>query len=110
FLPVAGNHENQSALFYAAFALPGSGPYAETFGAVDVGSAHVVLLDDEAIAVDASLPESQAALAFLDADLARADANRAARPFVLVVNHRGVLSTAGHGSEADVLAVRKAFL
>ena len=59
-LAVPGNHENSSAQFYGNFALPGDGPFAESFSSVKLGSAHVVLLDDQAISVS---PTGEAALA-----------------------------------------------
>jgi acid phosphatase type 7 len=109
-VPAAGNHEVESPQFFGAFALPGDGPYAESFGSFDVGSAHVVLLDDEAIATMGDTDEAKAQLAWLDADLARADQNRAARPFVVVDHHRGEYATAEHGGDPDVTAVREALV
>ena len=107
-VPAAGNHEVESPQFFGAFALPGDGPYAESFGSFDVGSAHIVFLDDEAIATLGDSDEAKAQLAWLDADLARADQNRAARPFVVVVHHRGEYATAENGGDPDIAAVRRA--
>ena len=109
-IPAAGNHEVESAQFFGNFALPGDGPYAETFGSFDVGNAHVVYVDDESIG---TLPDSDAAkaqLAWVDQDLARADAKRAARPFVVVDHHRGDFSTSDNGSAPDVVAIRRALV
>jgi 3',5'-cyclic AMP phosphodiesterase CpdA len=106
---LGGNHENQSAEYFANFALPGDGDWAETYGSFFVGSAHFVLLNDEAIAAGTSADESAAQLAWLDQDLAAADADRAAHPFVVVVHHRSVFSTVpppGHSMDADVLTAR----
>ncbi len=109
-LPVPGNHENSSSQFYGNFALPGDGPYAESFASVDVGSAHIVLLDDQAIAEDPTGDAAKAQLAFLDADLGKAEQDRASRPFLIVVHHRGEFSTANHGSDADVIRTRDALV
>ena len=53
-----------------------------------------------------SLERGVAQLAFIDQDLAAADGQRAVHPFVVVVNHRGMFSTANHGGDGDVKAVR----
>lgn len=109
-LTVAGNHENESAQYFGNFAMPGDGPYAETFGSVDIGSAHLVFLDDEAIASSPTSETSKAQLDWLDQDLARADANRAAHPFLVVDHHRGDFSTAARGSDLDVTTTRTALV
>jgi hypothetical protein len=105
-LPVAGNHENGSSQFYGAFALPGDGPNAERYASFDVGPAHFVLFDDQPIATQPSSEAATAMLAFLDQDLARAEQNRAAVPFLVVVHHRGEFSTSKHGGESDVVTLR----
>jgi len=109
FLMAPGNHEHDLSQFFGNFALPGDGPYAETYASFDVGSAHVVVLDDEQIAVGQGDPPA-AQLAWLDADLAAAEADRAAHPFIIVVHHRGELSTATHGKDSDVAAARNALM
>ena len=106
FVPVPGNHENGSAQFYGNFAIPTSGATAETVSSLNVGTAHVLLLDDQSISQSSASEQSKAQLAFIEQDLAAADAQRAVRPFVLVVSHRGMFSTAKHGDEGDVKAVR----
>jgi hypothetical protein len=106
---IGGNHENQSAEYFANFALPGDGNWAETYGSFFVGSVHFVLINDEAIAAGTSADETSTQLAWLDQDLAAADADRAAHPFVVVLHHRSVFSTApppGHSMDSDVLAAR----
>ncbi len=109
-LPAAGNHEAESPQFFGSFALPGDGPYAESFSSFDIGNAHVVVLDDEAIATLGGSDEAKAQLAWLDRDLALADANRAARPFLIVDHHRGDYSTADHADDPDVVAVRRSLV
>lgn len=106
FVPVPGNHENGAAQFYGNFAIPTSGANAETVSSLDVGSAHVLLLDDQSLSQSASSDRSKAQLAFIEQDLAAADAGRSAHPFVLVMNHRGIFSTANHGDDGDVEALR----
>src|SRR5262249_44130900 len=99
FLVVPGNHENDATPFFGNFALPGAGPNAETYASFDIASAHVVLLDDNAIANEPTDATAQEQLAWLDDDLAKAEANRAKVPFLIVVHHRGELSTANHGKD-----------
>jgi hypothetical protein len=112
-LNISGNHENESGNFYANFAIPGSGPYAETYGSVDIGSAHIVVFDDSptgnALSGGGSATdEVNAQLAWLDKDLAAANADRTNHPFIIVINHRGLFSTSEHAADGDVLAVRGA--
>jgi hypothetical protein len=111
-VPIAGNHENDAADFYANFALPGDGPYAETYASFDIGSAHFALVDDqqigESLAGGSPTDETNAQLAWLDRDLAAANADRANHPFVVVINHRSLFSTSMHANDADVLAARGA--
>ena len=112
-IPVSGNHENDFGYFYANFAIPGSGAYAETFASFDVGSAHVVMFDDNPTGnalSDNGTPtdEVNAQLAWLDKDLAAANADRANHPFIVYVEHRGMFSTSTHADDSDVLAVRAA--
>jgi predicted phosphodiesterase len=104
---VAGNHENDAARFYGAFSVPGSGPYAETFASFDAGNTHFVVLDDQPLALSGDGEHAKTMLAWLEGDLARADANRAKVPFVLVVHHRGLYTTSNHADDTDVLDLRK---
>lgn len=107
-VPIAGNHENEAARFYGAFFIPGTGPYAETFASFNAGNTHFALLDDQLISLGEMSDQATAQLAWLDADLAAADANRANFPFVVVLNHRGVYSTSMHGTDSDVITTRAA--
>ena len=109
-VPVAGNHENESAQFYGNFAIPGDGPNAETYASFDVGNTHVVLLDDQSIAVMGSSDAAKEQLAWLERDLTRAETNRAKVPLILVLHHRGELSTSEHARDSDVVATRAALL
>ena len=110
WLPVGGNHENESSQYYGLFSMPGDGPYAETFYSFDVGSAHVTMIDDEHISTQVDSDEAKAQLAWIDADLTKADANRAAHPFEIVMHHRGELSTGQHSTESDVATARTTFM
>jgi hypothetical protein len=111
-LPIAGNHENEASQFYANFAIPGDGPYAEQFASFDVGNTHIVLFDDQpvaaALAGGQQSDASSAELAWLDKDLSLANADRTAHPFLVVVSHRGLFSTSNHAVDGDVLATRGA--
>jgi len=104
---VAGNHENDAARFYGAFAVPGTGTYAESYASFDAGGAHIVMFDDQGPALIPEGEQAKTILAWLEADLAKADANRAAVPFVVVVHHRGLFTTSSHADDVDVLDLRK---
>lgn len=104
---LAGNHENEAARFYGAFAMPGEGNYAETYSSFNVGNTHFVLVDDQPIAALEGSEHGQVILKWLDEDLGRADANRAAVPFVFVINHRGLYTTSLHARDGDVRVARK---
>jgi hypothetical protein len=106
--PIAGNHENEAARFYANFALPGDGQYAEQYFSFDVGNTHFVQFDDQPIADSATGAAGKAALDWLEADLTKADADRGAHPFVVVISHRGIYTTSLHANDGDVHAVRAA--
>jgi predicted phosphodiesterase len=106
---VAGNHENEAAEFFSNFPMPAEGPYAKTYASFNAGPVHFVMFDDEQLAVSAGSPlsdQAKAQVAWVDADLAAADMDRAAHPFVVFVSHRGLYSTSMHGNDPDVLFVR----
>ena len=103
---VPGNHENDSVQFFGNFSLPGDGPNAETYGSFDVGGAHFAVLDDQALAAGVDSDAAKEQLAWLDDDLGKADANRATVPFLVILHHRGELSTSNHSTDGDVVRVR----
>ncbi|HEY1955621.1 MAG TPA: metallophosphoesterase family protein, partial [Polyangiaceae bacterium] len=106
-LPVAGNHENSSSQFYGNFALPGDdGPYAEQFFSVDIGSAHIVMFDDQELSTEPTIDESQAVLKFIDDDLTKAEANRANVPFLIAVHHRAEFGNGVHSTDGDEIQAR----
>lgn len=105
-LAVPGNHENSSSQFYGNFALPGDGDYAEAFFSFDLGSAHFVMFDDQEIAQAPTTDEAKSALAFIDSDLTKAEANRANVPFLIAVHHRSEFGNGNHSTDGDVVAVR----
>lgn len=103
---VAGNHENDAARFFGAFALPGTGQFAETYASFDTGNTHFVVFDDQPLALLAGTEHANATLAWLKEDLAAADQNRDKVPFVVVVHHRGLYTTSSHADDVDVLDLR----
>jgi len=105
-LPIAGNHENESSQFYANWAIPGDGDYAESYASFDVGNTHFVLFDDQFVATQQGGSAAAAQLAWLTADLDRANKNRASVPFIVLVSHRGLYSTSLHSADGDVLLAR----
>ncbi|MEO8877808.1 MAG: metallophosphoesterase family protein [Polyangiaceae bacterium] len=110
FLMVPGNHENDSAQYFGNFALPGLDQNAERFGSINIGNAHIVLLDDETIAATPTSPIAAAETAWLEQDLTTADGDRTAHPFVIVVHHRGELSTSVHAMDSDVVQMRSTLM
>jgi hypothetical protein len=110
-VPIGGNHENDASDFFSNFAMPGDGPYAETYGSFDVGNTHFLMLDDQQIgeSLESGGPasaEATAQLAWVDQDLAAASADRTAHPFIVVISHRCMFSTSVHATDSDVLAAR----
>jgi acid phosphatase type 7 len=109
-VPIAGNHEAESPDFYANFAIPGTGDWAKTYASFNVGNAHVVVVDDSPLAAASSptslSPEATAQVAWLKTDLAAANMDRTAHPFIIVVSHRGMFSTSNHSADSDVLLTR----
>jgi hypothetical protein len=109
-VPIAGNHEAESSDFYANWSIPGTGDYVETFASFNVGNTHFVLFDDSPMAEATSptdlSPEAQAQVAWLESDLAAANADRTAHPFIAVVSHRCLFSTSTHAQDPDVLLTR----
>ncbi len=110
FLPIGGNHENEAVQFYSAFAIPGDGDYAKSFNSFNIGSAHIVMIDDQPISELPGGTEATAQLAWLDKDLAAANADRANHPFIIAMAHRGVFSTSLHSADPDVLQARSSLV
>ncbi len=109
-VPIAGNHEGESSQFYGNWVIPGDGSYAGTYSSFDVGNTHFVMIDDQFSALQTDFTQAPASvqLAWLDADLNRANANRAKVPFIVALNHRGLYSTSNHSTDGDVIAARGA--
>jgi hypothetical protein len=105
-VPIAGNHENEAVRFYANFAIPGDGPYAKTYASFNVGSAHVVMVDDQPFSTQQGSDEANQQLAWLDKDLAAASTDRQNHPFIIAISHRGLYSTSLHSTDGDVLLAR----
>jgi hypothetical protein len=103
----AGNHEDDSTQYFAAWAAPGSGSYAKTYYSFNAGNAHFTVLDDEQLSGGSpQTTEAAAQLAWVKQDLAAANANRSNYPFLVFINHRGMYSTSTHATDTDVLYVR----
>ena len=109
---IGGNHENVQAQWLANQALPGQGVTESLYASFDAGPVHVVVFDDQLVAEAAAVPDLTAAVGktiadWVDADLAAADDRRDQVPWIVVANHRGILSTSHHADDADVLDLRK---
>ena len=115
-LPAHGNHENHAGFFFSNLVLPEDsgqpyGKYAELFFSIDVGPAHIIVLDDAWIANPDMDPGYAGVLAgWLKADLDAAVKNRANVPWIITVQHRPEYSSSAHGKDADVLRVRDYFV
>jgi hypothetical protein len=111
-VPVGGNHEGMSAQYYGNFALPGDGALAESYGSFDVGTVHLVFVDDQL--VGGAQPDAQTQLDWLKADLDKASKDRAAHPFIVFYHHRSMFSTTqappGHSTDSDVVKTRQALV
>jgi hypothetical protein len=107
-VPIAGNHENDAARFYANFAIPGDGDYAEQYASFDVGNTHFVMVDDEPVADGPTSDAANAILGWLDADLTAATSDRTKHPFIVAINHRGLFTTSKHADDPDIHTVRGA--
>jgi predicted phosphodiesterase len=110
-IPINGNHENDSPESFANWAIPGvaGDNYAETYASFEIGSVHFIMIDDEQIstlASGSSNPEASAQLAWINADLTAAAADRTAHPFIIALSHRGMFSTSNHAADSDVLNTR----
>lgn len=112
-LSAHGNHENHTTLFYSNAVLPqdiGNYPlYPELFFSVDVGPAHIIVLDDSGVGsfdtdYIATLSD------WLRADLKAATANRANVPWIITVHHQSEFSSSNHGNDSDVLRGRSFFM
>jgi acid phosphatase type 7 len=109
-LPINGNHENDLTMSFANWAIPGDGPYAETYASFDLGNTHFMMIDDEHIGLDPTSAETAAQLKWVDQDLSAAAADRANHPFIVVIGHRCMFSSSTHGTDPDVLAARGALV
>ncbi len=108
-VPIAGNHEAESSQFYGNWVIPGGGSYAGSYSSFDVGNTHFVMMDDAFSGqADITQPPASVQLAWLDADLNRANQNRTKVPFIVALNHRGLYSTSNHSTDPDVLEARGA--
>ena len=114
-LQTNGNHDNRSTLFHGNLVLPqdvkNNPTLAELFYSVDVGPVHVVVIDDSFFASTLVTDEDKATTtAWLAADLAAANQNRATVPWILTMHHRGPFSSSSHGEDKDVHRTRAAFM
>jgi hypothetical protein len=108
FLPIGGNHEKMTLSWLSNMPAPGSGATMGLYYSLQAGGAHVVLLDDQPLSYELNDPPNVRAemLAWLDEDLTAANARREQVPFIVVVHHRGELSTSEHMNDVDVISSR----
>lgn len=113
-LPAHGNHENHSSLYFGNITMPQDvdryPAWGELFFSFDVGPVHLVIIDDGWVVTPDSQPDFEPAFTeWLRADLAAADMNRAAVPWIITVHHHSPYSSSSHGTDADVLRGRAHF-
>ncbi|UQA59666.1 purple acid phosphatase family protein [Polyangium aurulentum] len=114
-LSTHGNHENHTTYFYTSVVLPQDiatfPDYGELFFSVDIGPVHVVVVDDYGITLPQVDTVYQAALgAWLEKDLAAANANRANVPWIVAMHHHAEFSSSSHGDDGEVLRGREFFV
>jgi hypothetical protein len=104
FAMAPGNHENELLSYFAHVTMPGAvGQNYERYYSFDYGPVHVVTFDDYDGIITPSIDSTNykaELLAWLDADLKKADANRANVPWVVTVHHHGVFSSTSHTDRA----------
>jgi hypothetical protein len=109
FLAMApGNHDNETLSYFAHALMPGAvGKNYERYSSFDYGPVHVVSYDDQIGIIDPSSDDSgyrAEVLAWLDADLTKADANRANVPWIVAFHHHPLFSST---TQADRAPERK---
>lgn len=110
-----GNHDGRGTLFFGNLMLPQDPKDypldAELLYSMDIGPVHVTVIDDTYFTVTSIKPEDKdRAAAWLDADLAAANENRANVPWIVTLHHKGPLSSAKHGDDGDVVRGKKFFM
>jgi hypothetical protein len=108
-----GNHDNEQLRYFANALMPTAPTKnAERYASFDYGPVHVVMVDDYDGIVAASIDSTEyrtEVLAWLDADLAAADANRANVPFIFTFHHHPFFSSTTQTERAaERTAVRTA--
>ena len=92
-----GNHENEQLRYFANSVMPGKvGKNAERYASFDYGPVHIVMLDDfDGIIYEGgdSTGYKPELVAWLEADLAAADANRVAVPFIMTFHHHPLFTS-----------------
>lgn len=110
FILAHGNHEGLATNYLHQFAQPQSDDrnQSELYWSWDYGPVHLVVLNDSPFPIVEGIEGAQRA--WLEADLTRADANRANVPWVVVMHHKGPFSSALHTEDSDVDMVRRAWV
>ncbi len=92
-----GNHDNEQLRYFANALMPGNvGANFERYASFDYGPVHVVMIDDYDGIVSESIDSTSyktEVLAWIDKDLAAADANRAKVPWIMTFHHHPFFSS-----------------
>ena len=113
-LTAHGNHDAHSSLYFGHMTLPQDvtayPKYAELFYSVDIGPVHAIVIDDAWVVNTTGDPKYAKILGdWLEADLVRAEKNRAKVPWIVATHHHAEYSSSTHGKDADVLRGRAFF-
>lgn len=105
-----GNHDALAINYLLQFAQPQGGDMnqSELYFSYDYGPMHIVVLNDTGTG---SLTEliNTTERNWIEADLTRANANRAMVPWIVVMHHKPPFSSAVHSDDADTVQVRMAW-
>ncbi len=104
FAMAPGNHEAEALSYFAHVTMPGAlGQNYERYFSFDYGPVHVVSFDDFDGIIEPSIDSTNyktELLAWLDADLSKANQNRANVPWIVTVHHHGLFSSTDHTDRA----------
>ncbi len=105
FALAPGNHENEQPRFFANALMPTSSTKnAERYSSFDFGPVHVVMIDDYQGLVAPSIDDTDykaEVTAWLEADLGKANANRAKVPWIVTFHHHPMYSDTGRLERAE---------
>ncbi len=105
-----GNHDALAINYLLQFAQPQGGDInqSELYFSYDYGPIHLVVLNDTGMGSFIELINTTERN-WIEADLMRANANRANVPWIVVAHHKPAFSSAVHSDAADTVQIRMAW-